>query len=211
MALLTLALGIGATTVMFTVINGVLLKPLPYAQPDRLVRTAGTDGLEHGHFGNLWAFTYPNFVDCRRESRSLEMAAWRCGGGMITSARATPEYVEGREISAGLFPVLGVQRAARTRLSAGRRPAGGGAGGHHQLRRVAAPVWRKPGGASACRWYSMGSHTRWWGSRRRVSGCSATTRTCSCRSGQDTAPAMQNREVHPGIQVVARLRPGATI
>src|ERR1700704_5086672 len=63
-ALLTLALGSGATTVMFTVINGVLLKPLPYPEHDRLVALQEqTDW--NTPWGNLWAFTYPNFVDCR--------------------------------------------------------------------------------------------------------------------------------------------------
>lgn len=79
-ALLTLALGSGATTVMSTVINGVLLKPLPYRAPESLV------GLQEQtdwstQFGNLWAFAYPNFLDCKRETRSLDIAAWRYSGG----------------------------------------------------------------------------------------------------------------------------------
>jgi len=66
-ALLTLALGTGATTVMFTVINGVLLKPLPFSDPGRLVlvqEQTDTSTI----FGNLWAFAYPNYLDCKRES-----------------------------------------------------------------------------------------------------------------------------------------------
>src|SRR4029077_6523738 len=66
-ALLTLALGSGATTVMFTVINGVPLKPLPYREPDRLVALQEQTDYST-QFGNLWAFTYPNFFDCRRDS-----------------------------------------------------------------------------------------------------------------------------------------------
>src|SRR5690348_2940672 len=83
-ALVTLALGIGATTVMFTVINGVLLKPLPYPEPDRLVRVQEkTDWSTQ--WGDLWAFSYLNFLDCKRESHSLApIAAWRYNGGTIS-------------------------------------------------------------------------------------------------------------------------------
>src|ERR1700676_4780858 len=105
-ALLTLALRTGATTVMFTVINGVLLKPVPYSDPDRLAALQEqTDWSTQ--FGNLWSFTYPNFVDCKRESRSLDMAAWRFNGGTI-SAPGQAEYIDAREISSNLFTVLGV-------------------------------------------------------------------------------------------------------
>src|SRR5947208_1978334 len=102
--LCTLALGIGATTVMFTVINGVLLKPLAYPEPERLVAL-------HGHtekYGDRWAFSYPNFLDCQRESRSLvPMAAWTYGGGTV-SEPGEAEYVAGRLISSELFSVYGV-------------------------------------------------------------------------------------------------------
>ncbi len=69
-ALLTLALGVGATTVMFTVINGVLLKPLAFPEPDRLV--ALHEKTEKANqLGDIWAFAYPNFLDCRRGIRCL--------------------------------------------------------------------------------------------------------------------------------------------
>src|SRR5258708_22889377 len=106
-ALLTLALGSGATTVMFTVINGVLLKPLPYAQPDKLLSLQEQTDWSN-QFGSLWAFTYPNYLDCKRENHSLEMAAWSRGGGTVNEP-GPAEYVEGRQISAELFPVLGVK------------------------------------------------------------------------------------------------------
>ena len=75
-ALLTLALGSGATTVMFTVINGVLLKPLPYAEPDKLV-TLQEKTEKANQFGNLWSVAYPNFLDCKNQTHSLAMAASR--------------------------------------------------------------------------------------------------------------------------------------
>src|ERR1700680_4158382 len=73
-ALLTLALGSGATTVMFTVINGVLLKPLPYPEPDRLVTVHGhTDTWNTEAFGEQ-NLAYFDYLDCPRASRSLAMA-----------------------------------------------------------------------------------------------------------------------------------------
>src|SRR5579872_7472216 len=60
------------TTVMFTVINGVLLAPLPYPQPDRLIRIEEqTKGSVNFRFGDRWAFAYLNFLDCRSEIRSV--------------------------------------------------------------------------------------------------------------------------------------------
>ena len=100
----TLALGIGATTVMFTVINGVLLKPLPYPEFDRLVTIEG----KTERYGTHWGVSYPNYVDVKEASRSFaKMSAWRYGLGTI-SKPGEPEHVEGREISADLFDVFGI-------------------------------------------------------------------------------------------------------
>ncbi len=98
-----LALGIGATTVMFAVVNSVLLRPLSFPEPDRLVTAHGV--MEQ--FGEFWGFSKPDFDDVGRESRSLIMAAWTYGGGTISSP-GEPQYVDGRQISAGLFSTLGV-------------------------------------------------------------------------------------------------------
>jgi putative ABC transport system permease protein len=97
------ALGIGATTVMFTVINSVLLKPLPFSEPARLVVLHGF--LEH--LGEFWGFSYPDFKDIHQQSRSLSVAGWTDTGGTI-SAPGEPQYVDGRLISADLFPALGI-------------------------------------------------------------------------------------------------------
>jgi len=103
-AILTLALGSGATTVMFTVINGVLLKPLAYPDADRLVTLHG----KTEKYGEQWGFSYPEFLDYQSTSRTLgSMAAWTYGGGTITKP-GEAEYLFGRQISSGLFSVFGV-------------------------------------------------------------------------------------------------------
>jgi predicted permease len=102
-ALLILSLGIGATTVMFAVINSVLLRPLSYPQSDRLL----TLRVSTEQIGELWGFSNFDFGDVKRESKTVTLAAWTYAGGTI-SGRGEPEYVNGRNISADLFSTLGI-------------------------------------------------------------------------------------------------------
>ncbi|HUK15070.1 MAG TPA: permease prefix domain 1-containing protein [Bryobacteraceae bacterium] len=127
-ALATLALGIGATTVMFTLIHGVLLKPLPYLEPGRLVRV-------HGHSDTWNAAVYGeqnlanfDFRDCQRQSRSLEMAGWLWDAGTL-SEPGEPEYVVQIELSSNMFSMLGVPLfRGRAFLPDEDRPGGGDSG-----------------------------------------------------------------------------------
>lgn len=104
-AIVTLALGIGANTAIFSVVNAVLLNPLPYPQPDRImVLFHDKPNFRTG------SISYPNFEDWRRENQSFSsMAAYREMGGVTLSGDGEPEVVIGQMVSAGFFEILGVQ------------------------------------------------------------------------------------------------------
>jgi predicted permease len=121
-ALLTLALGSGATTVMFTLVNGVLLKPLSYPEPERLVQLHR----KIERLGEPWGFSPPDFRDYKREASPVaKLAAWSWGGGTITGT-GQAEYVDGREFSSEIFSVLGMQ-PLRGRAFTQEEAQGGGA------------------------------------------------------------------------------------
>jgi putative ABC transport system permease protein len=88
------------------VIDGVLLKPFAYRDPSRLVTLMEQTDWSTP-LGNLWTFTYPNYLDCKRETYSLDMAAWTMHSGTVNAPGAA-EYIAGLDMSADLFSVLGV-------------------------------------------------------------------------------------------------------
>jgi predicted permease len=103
-AILTLALGIGANTALFSVVNGVLLNPLPYDQPDRLVAIYA----KSSEFSRS-SISYPNFLDWVRGQRSFSsLAAFREDDYNLTGM-GEPERVKAEMISADFFSVLGVK------------------------------------------------------------------------------------------------------
>ncbi|HEX9671491.1 MAG TPA: ABC transporter permease, partial [Thermoanaerobaculia bacterium] len=108
-ALLALALGIGANTAIFSVVYGVLLEPLPYPSPERLVMLI--DANPSRGFDRFTS-SPPNFVDWRDQSRSFAgMAAMTRANPSLTGGGAEPERLEGAQISAGFFETLGVPPA----------------------------------------------------------------------------------------------------
>jgi putative ABC transport system permease protein len=105
-AILTLALGIGANTAIFSVVNGVLLQPLPYPEPDRLVLVHEVVP-QYGEF----AVAPASFLDWRRENTSFErMAAFTATSGTLVEGD-TPERLMGAAVSWDLFDLLRVRPA----------------------------------------------------------------------------------------------------
>ncbi|MGE5243580.1 MAG: ABC transporter permease [Betaproteobacteria bacterium] len=103
-ALVALALGIGANSAMFGIVDAVLLRPIPYARPDSLLKVySSTRNFKRS------SVSYPNFLDWRRRSRSFdELAAYRNDNFNLTG-QAEPERLRGLMASARLFEALGVR------------------------------------------------------------------------------------------------------
>jgi putative ABC transport system permease protein len=105
-AVLALALGVGANTAIFSVVNAVLLRPLPYKDPDRLVVLWGNN-LKQGR-GQL-PVSFPNFLDWKNQNRVFEDMASYAYNQFVITGRQEPERVRGVFVSTGFFPVLGVR------------------------------------------------------------------------------------------------------
>jgi hypothetical protein len=105
-AVLTLALGIGANTAIFSMIYGVILRPLPYHEPERLVRLWTNNANENNPKDGT---SYPNLVDWRDQSKAFTQIANYMGDMVFLTDGDTPEQVRIDRVSANLFPLLGVQ------------------------------------------------------------------------------------------------------
>jgi putative ABC transport system permease protein len=101
-AVLTLALGIGANTAIFSVVNGVLLRPLPFRDPSRLVLIA-----EKSSFPII-STSYENYLDWRDQSHSFESMEATRGGSITLTGAGEPERLNVRMATAGLFSMLGI-------------------------------------------------------------------------------------------------------
>ena len=203
-AVLALALGIGANTAVFSVVNGVLLQPLAFPDPSRLMHVFETSA----DFSEA-SVAYPNYLDWRRESHSFtDMGIHRSADFNFTGS-GQPERLSGRYVSASLFPVLGV----RPLLGRSFLPDEGRAGS----------------GCSVM--LSYGFWLRRFGGDPNILGRALTLNAMSCavvgvmprdfRFHSDSEVyvpleqwnpvELRTRENHPGLQVVGRLKQDATI
>jgi len=108
-AVLMLALGIGATTAIFSIVEGVLLRPLPFPQPDRLVTLGDVlEGADVGGF-NGDIVTVPDIMNYTRDTHSFASLGGYQGAGFELSGASQPAMIQAARMSAGVFPALGVQ------------------------------------------------------------------------------------------------------
>lgn len=206
-ALVTLALGIGATTVMFTVVNGVLLKPFAYRDPDRILRLQEQTDWSTG-YGNIWGYAYPNYLDCKRETRSMDMLAWTINRGTVTEPEPA-EHQTGVEIPSDFFSILGVDiTVGRAFAPNDDRP------GATPVAMISYPYWQRRFAGSTA---AIGMRLTFDGTSYTIVGITppgfrieGTELPIFTPLGQDSAAWLQSRGRH-GLNVWARLRPGATL
>lgn len=128
-AVLTLGLGIGANTAIFSVVNALLLKPLPFPAAEQLVAFGMTNTREKATQTDLGSLSYPDFFDFRERNRSLaSMALFRDRAFAITSEEGATSR-RGVKASAEFFDVLGVMPIMGRNFSRADENAGGGPGG----------------------------------------------------------------------------------
>jgi putative ABC transport system permease protein len=203
-AILALTLGIGANTAIFSVINAVLIKPLPYPRPEQLVRI-----YEKSPQFEQMSVSYPNFLDWQRESRTFErMAVYRHQQFNITG-NAEPERVRGRLVSADFLSTLGVQPAMGRDLRAEDDRAGAG-----PVVLLSHGFWQR----------RMGGDPDILGKPLTINGKDYTVVGVLPSSfkfydpvdilvpiGVQEELAFKVRDFHPGLRAIGRLRKGAQL
>ncbi len=139
-AALTLALGVGATTAIFSVVNAVMLRPLPFTEPDRLVRIWESN-VERGW--PTFAVSHPNFLDWRSQSRAFESLAATNNAGFTWTSNGEAEVVLGLSVTATFLPTLKISPAlGRNFLDDEDRP-----GGNTRVVLLGDGFWRRAFGA----------------------------------------------------------------
>ena len=128
-ATLTLALGIGANTAIFSVVNAVLLKPLPFPQPEQLVAVGVKNKKEQTKINSLGSLSYPDFFDFRDQNHTFENIAIHRVGSYALIDESGAQSITGAKVSAEFFDVLGIRPAFGQGFVRADEQPGGGPGG----------------------------------------------------------------------------------
>ena len=200
----TLALGIGANVALFSVVNGVLLNPLPFPQPEQLVTLAQSKpNFEAG------AIPYPNFRDLQKENRTFSAMAVSRGFGFSLVGTGEAERVSARLITADFFTVLGVNPALGRTFSPGEDEPGA-----PPLVVISADLWQRKFGAAQ---NVVGKGLTLDDKNYTIVGVLPASfplfRTVDVYVpiGQWNSPAMQRRGAALSLHGIGRLKPGVTI
>jgi putative ABC transport system permease protein len=139
-AILTLALGIGANTAIFSVVNAVLLKPLPFPEAEQLIAVGMTDTRTKDQ-ANLNSLSYPDFFDFRDQNRTLSSMAVYADRSFALSAEEGATSLRGQKVSGDFFEVLGIKPQLGRAFTRDDEQAGGGPGGFSVI--ISHDFWQK--------------------------------------------------------------------
>jgi putative ABC transport system permease protein len=115
-AILTLALGIGANTAIFSFVYAALLRPLPYAQADRLMTLSEVRPQLEAPY---WDASYPDYLDWQRQSKSFQLLAGFSGQSFVFRREGEPEMIAGAQATTNFFSTLGVRPVLGRDFAAG--------------------------------------------------------------------------------------------
>jgi putative ABC transport system permease protein len=203
-AVLTLALGIGANTALFSVVNGVLLNPLPFPNPDQLVAVYSKTGTFQES-----SIAYPNFLDWHKDNHSFaSLSAFRSDDYNMVGT-GEPERVHTHMISAEFFPALGLQPLLGRTFRPEEDQAGAG-----PVTILGDGLWKGKFGLSQdvlgkSITLNGKSYTIIGVAQGRITGLSPTDLYIPI--GQWTDPTFQDRRISMGMNSIGRLKPGVTI
>ncbi|HEV2915202.1 MAG TPA: ABC transporter permease [Pyrinomonadaceae bacterium] len=201
--ILALALGIGANTAIFSVVNAVLLRPLPFPTAERLVFIS-----EWSQQVPNMSVSYPNFVDWRDQNRTFEQVAAFRGAGLILTGMGEPERLDGREVSSTFFSVLGTNPAMGRNFTAAEDQPGA-----NRTAIISYALWQR----------RFGARPEIVGQSLMLNNESYTVIGVLPQNFEWQAPVdvfvpiglqadkMQERGNHPGIYVIGLLKPGVTV
>jgi putative ABC transport system permease protein len=206
--ILTLALGIGANSAIFSVVNGVLLRPLPYREPERLITVShfypSLDDLEAG-------FAVPSFRDVSGNARIFETVAVQQGWGVNLTGEGEPQRLTGQRVTADWFRTYGVPAA----LGRTFNPEEGQAG-NEQVVVLSDGIWRRVFGADP---NVVGKQLQLNGESYQVVGVMPPAfRDFFNRQAEIWSPAVftpeqygDNRRTNEFLSFMGRLKPGITV
>lgn len=207
-AILTLALGIGANTALFSVVNGVLLKPLPYPDPEQLVSL--DEGKPNFDTGSI---SFPNFRDWQKENRTFSGMAISRGYSFNLTGQGEAEQLRGRFITSDLFRVLKVNPL----IGRGFAPREDDIGAA-PIAIISEALWRRKFSGSAD---AMGKNLNLDGMGYTIVGVVPASFDLSFGSfhdidvyvpvGQWSNPILPKRGAGLGFHGIGRLKPGVSI
>ncbi len=207
-AVLTLALGIGANTAIFSVVNGVLLNPLPYPHPEQLVTLH--ESKPNFEFGSI---SYPNFRDWQRDNHTFSSVAISRGFAFSLTGIGEAEQVRGRFISSDFFSTVGVNPVLGRSFAPGEDEIGAA-----PIALISEGLWKRKFGSSQD---VLGKNITLDGKGYTVVGVVPANFDLLLRSfqvaeiyvpiGQWNNPLLPKRGAGLGVHGIARLKPGVSI